>query len=522
MERQIFISEFTLHFNLRKPKSDKPTAIFAVVYINGRQLKFPTGVKVYPHQWNKRTQKAYVSVQLTELDNANNAMCNGVLQQYRTQFEEFRNDICSDLAKLDRIKQLLVIYMSKANPTKKADKQVNPLMWLRLHLADIEPYRTAFNQFTKWLDTNKITITQWSDLTLPVVERYNQYARQRYSASRYTTLMAVIKRPLQLAYKDKSVTFNDLELIEFLKDCKKTAKVKDDGRVALSAEQLDIIYNLPNLQCDLAVIRDMFVFQCLTSLRHSNVTGADFTAHKGKRQFSVVQVKEKGSFNQIVSLELDSRIEVILNRYNWCFPKISNAAYNKGIEEIVKLTPFGNDTAQIKTKQADGSVKVTALPLYKAIRSHNGRRTFITEMRSNPNVMDRDLVRFTGHAQVSQLETYDKGTADNAVRNVINALHGTHITSVQTHGHGQLGYIFELYDHIAMLLRAHAYNECEILERTQTFVQSKGYKLGTPQYYSDIAQWLKTYENTIPETYGSVRNDIDRIIFKLITGMDWN
>lgn len=521
MERQIFISEFTLHFNLRKPKSDKPTAIFAVVYINGRQLKFPTGVRVLPCQWNKRTQKAYISVQLTELDNANNTICNGVLQQYRQQFEAFRNDVCSDVSKLDRKKQLLVSYMTKANPAKKAVKQsISPLMWLRQHLADKEPYHTAFNQFVKWLNSNKITVKQWNDLTLPVVERYNQFALQRYSASRYTMIMGVIKMPLQLAYKDKTVPFNDLELIEYLKDCRKTAKVKDDGRIALSAAQLDIIYNLPNLQSDLAVIRDMFVFQCLTSLRHSNVTGADFTMHKGKQQFSVVQVKEKGSFNQVVCLALDSRIKTILDRNNWCFPKISNAVYNKGIEKIVKLTPFANDTAQIKTKQADGSVKVTALPLYKAIRSHNGRRTFITEMRSNPNVMDRDLVRFTGHAQVSQLETYDKGTAENAVRNVINALHPSHETSVQTHG--QLGYIFELYDHIATLFSAHAYNECEILERTQTFVQSKGYKLGTPQYYSDIAQWLKTYENTILETYGSVRNDIDRIIFKLITGMDWD
>ena len=39
MEQQIFIREIVAHFNLREPKSDKPTPIYMVIRIGKKQLK---------------------------------------------------------------------------------------------------------------------------------------------------------------------------------------------------------------------------------------------------------------------------------------------------------------------------------------------------------------------------------------------------------------------------------------------------------------------------------------------------
>lgn len=47
MEKQTFINEMTCHFNLREPKSQRPTNIYCIICIDGKQMKFPTGVKIY-------------------------------------------------------------------------------------------------------------------------------------------------------------------------------------------------------------------------------------------------------------------------------------------------------------------------------------------------------------------------------------------------------------------------------------------------------------------------------------------
>ena len=55
MKHQFFAREVVAHFNLRQPKSSKPTPVYMVVRIGKKQLKFSIGCKIYPEQWNKKT-----------------------------------------------------------------------------------------------------------------------------------------------------------------------------------------------------------------------------------------------------------------------------------------------------------------------------------------------------------------------------------------------------------------------------------------------------------------------------------
>ena len=52
---------YNMHFNLRKSKASKPTNINCVVYMNGKQYYFATGVKILPCQWDKKRQIAVIS-----------------------------------------------------------------------------------------------------------------------------------------------------------------------------------------------------------------------------------------------------------------------------------------------------------------------------------------------------------------------------------------------------------------------------------------------------------------------------
>mgnify|MGYP002357893542 CR=1 FL=1 len=89
MERQIFINEMQARFNLRKPRSEKPTNLYLVCRINNKQVKLSTGVKIYPDHWNEKRQEAYISVRLSELDNINNNIVNKKITKLKEYFIEF-------------------------------------------------------------------------------------------------------------------------------------------------------------------------------------------------------------------------------------------------------------------------------------------------------------------------------------------------------------------------------------------------------------------------------------------------
>ena len=52
MAGQFFFNELQARFNLKEPKANKPTIIYLVCRISGKQVKLATGVKIYPDHCN--------------------------------------------------------------------------------------------------------------------------------------------------------------------------------------------------------------------------------------------------------------------------------------------------------------------------------------------------------------------------------------------------------------------------------------------------------------------------------------
>ena len=85
MENQVFLN-FDLRFNLRQTKQEKPTIIYAVFVWQGVQYKVNTLLKVYPSQWDNKTQTATISNRLSKLDNCNNLITNKKLTVILSSF----------------------------------------------------------------------------------------------------------------------------------------------------------------------------------------------------------------------------------------------------------------------------------------------------------------------------------------------------------------------------------------------------------------------------------------------------
>ena len=425
MNEQIFINKLNVRFCLRTTKKRSvPVSVLAIVYYDKRQYKFGTGVKCIPSQWDKRRQRARVSLALKELDNQNNLICNKQLMRYVTTIKDLKQYVQCDPDQLRFMPQLIRDFMLR--PRFGGYSHIPPLKWMQQHIKGLgetsRVYHSAFNVFCTWVKDHWMVPIRWDEVSLRMVSEYSKHCLANYSASRYNMLMMVVRMAINQAHYDLRIPFHDGDLLDYLRQCRVPTRIYDDGRVALTAEQVDTVYDFPLDKPREQQVRDMFVFQCLTSLRHSNVDGADFRAHRGKREFEVIQVKEKGSGNQHISLDFDPRIGEILERYGWHFPEISIGTYNVLLRKIIRKMPFANTTVYIKTRQADKSTRIVSKPLFEAVRSHNGRRTFITEVRSNPNVQDRDLVAFTGHKSIELLAIYDKTTKQRRAHNVLRAM----------------------------------------------------------------------------------------------------
>lgn len=63
---------YNVRFNLRDKNSIKATNIYCCIYINGKQHRFATGVKILPKQWDNKRQIAIISNIQSKVDNYNN------------------------------------------------------------------------------------------------------------------------------------------------------------------------------------------------------------------------------------------------------------------------------------------------------------------------------------------------------------------------------------------------------------------------------------------------------------------
>ena len=107
MEKQFFLSKLRLHFNLREPNGHQPTPVYGVVCFHGRQHRYPTGVKVNPAYWDRKSQTALIQPQMSALCLRNNHVCNRRLDQLREFFDQLKKDIELNPECLDHLPALL-------------------------------------------------------------------------------------------------------------------------------------------------------------------------------------------------------------------------------------------------------------------------------------------------------------------------------------------------------------------------------------------------------------------------------
>ena len=191
----------------------------------------------------------------------------------------------------------------------------------------------------------------------------------------------------------------------------------------LTVEEVDRLWNMELETSSMQVTRDMFIFQCYTGLRYSDLktlTRKDFYSQDGDLYLRKITQKQK----TVVDFKLSMRAKAIYDKYSKyiypndvAFPVLSNSKYNKHLKRLGHLANIRGQWKDIQYRVDKQEVVYTDRA---DLESHCGRRTFVC-MAYNAGYSMKEIAEITGHKCIEDLEPYIKAT-HKLTNNVIDAL----------------------------------------------------------------------------------------------------
>ena len=433
MERQIFINEMQARFNLRKPRSEKPTNLYLVCRINNKQVKLSTGVKIYPDHWNEKRQEAYISVRLSEIDNINNTIVNKKITKLKEYFIEFKHYLCMHPDEIGESMKLLKQHIYKDRMKKELQKPATFIMKQIIEAktcaeSSKKQYRSNIDKFERFLKENEIPNT-WESMNLNTINRYQKKIIKENPLHPHNTLRNIIKGTifnlLGIADKRLDIPFkwsdSNLNSFEFVKD-KSNKELADNKKVSLTEEQLNKFYKHIITGTERQIkkyteIRDLFILQCLVGQRIGDMQkffNGDNEMDEEAGTISIIQQKTKA--RAIIPL-LPLAKEIISKYENkeLLYYKERKSIVNEALKEVAEQAGLDEPI----TYEENG-IKQTQ-PLYKLLHTHTARHTFITIL-CRKGIPKETVIIATGHEDTKMIDkVYSHLNSKDKAKKVSNA-----------------------------------------------------------------------------------------------------
>lgn len=372
----------TIKFVMKKKdriKRNEPALIFAqYTHRIGKDYSsvlFSTGKKIEPKYWNEEKGRAKTHEGATNLN------------KFLNRLDSKLNDIVTDLQN----KEIEPI----PSRVKDAFKEVE-----KAKLPEAELTRSILHQWRDYLNSKKNSV---KSLTLSNqrngIESMEAFLReQKIEGLRPEafTVRHLVKWEdfLNAKYKSNTVAKRLRHFKSFLKYYQELggqtglhlSKIKyketEGVKIYLTEEELETFQDAPvkdinsvkinrsgkieTVYVSLEQVRDLFVLQCYTGLRISDLKRVDQNI-KGNR---IVITTKKTGVN--IEIPISPTVRAILEKYNYQLPQISEQKINDAIKSIYKIC-FPKNTIQVR----EGNEYKTVLK-GDLISTHDAIRTFIT------------------------------------------------------------------------------------------------------------------------------------------------
>ena len=177
--------------------------------------------------------------------------------------------------------------------------------------------------------------------------------------------------------------------------------------IFLTWEELNKLreFKIPSNKQALERVRDVFLFQCFTGLRYSDVFNLRRSDIKGDH-IEVTTVKTSDS----LIIELNNHSKAILDKYkdvafedDKVLPVITNQKMNDYLKELAEMAGIDEPIRQTYYKGNERIDDVT--PKYALLGTYAGRRTFICNALAL-GIPPQVVMKWTGHSDYKAMKPY--------------------------------------------------------------------------------------------------------------------
>lgn len=435
-KKQFFIDDISINFNLRNVNKYK-TAVYCIIKLGCTKIKFSLGVKVMVNHWSRKKQRAYISPNISELDNANNHIVNVKIKYVMRQYDKFIDYLCENPTDEKNAKRLITEYIGMSS--KKVKKE-NALLILGNYIEKSTLSSGAKTQYKGDLkklqtfikETMNVYYIDFDSITLDLLESFRDFLFTEKIKHKIT---GEIVKPLDYTVK-KRLT-NILSVLKFaeqhnkidikgknLRAVVKDWKVSDDNfQIALNEDEIQRIDNLELTNTQDIISRDLFRFQLEVGQRFGDINGLEVSKIHGN---SINIFQDKGEKN--VPAPLTDTAHRILKKYENKLPKKQRSKVNESLKTICKAAGLCETYDITEVRGNKKKYKYTAYK-WQLVATHTARRTFVTTALGD-GFDSSVLHKLTGHKS-SSFERYNKVEGEKAVNMYLSHKENKQVSSIE-------------------------------------------------------------------------------------------
>lgn len=423
MEQLINVKQLSLNFNLREPRGNKETNIYAVVKVGKRQIKFSIGLKIKCWLWDKKAQMPVVSGLMTEKDLTLARKVYNVISYIKFDFSKFCLYICTENPTVtpnmvaDYFKNNIlntipnddmanngvpnVVRQKSATKALKKALELYPTVKDRVKPSTLETYRHQLKAFLNYCTAkNRDSIKMLSDVEMSDFEIYlrgrNESATKIRNSIRVVRMLVndvIVKHPYFRNYGIKKL---EIDLPQDVRS--------EDLKVELHDDEIEALKLCEGLTPTQAEYRDLFLLECYTGQRASDLPiffdKTRYTIIDGYMSFVTLKENTRGK------AEMTKDVMEIIDKYKDGFKYVDLHNDNLSAYMTISLKQIANKANLSRMISYTDNKRIARNePLFKVIGSHFGRHTFITKKVREGVPLDT-LKLLTAHKSIQTLSEY--------------------------------------------------------------------------------------------------------------------
>ena len=387
-------------FVLKEPGSDSPTLIYFIVRHGKKRLKYSTGEKVLPNNWNQEKGEA-------KRGTKDASDINSQLPRYSEVFRKYQSFLDSENAEFDleelrsRLDQRF-----KASQGDTSDGFIASIIhYIETCDKELETkkgYKTTLNKLIEYETQKKKKLT-FKDITLEFYYDLIDFLNGQNLA--LNTTGGHIKN-----IKVFMDVTHDLGLHDNMAYRNKRFKVleEESTHIYLTEEDIQKISEVDlSMSRKLRTTRDIFLIGCRTGLRFSDLKAITHEKIIRNDSFEYIKIKTQKT-GEVVYIPLHPQAREIFERHEFQLPRVpSNQKFNYYIKEIGKLAGIETPSTTYRTEGGKKTERVR--PKYELMTVHTARRTFAT-LAYKAGLPAHSIMKITGHRSERSFMKYIKLT----------------------------------------------------------------------------------------------------------------